>query len=674
MNEPEPSQCVSAEDELRVSELRYRRLFETAQDGILLLDGATGSITDANPFLLKMLGYAIDDLRGKKLWDIGPFKDIEESRKAFSVLQEDDYIRYEDLPLQSKDGPRVDVEFVSNAYLVDGKRVIQCNIRDITVRKRTENALRSASLQLQRVLARCPTVVYSFTVEGLRIGSLTYASGNIGQLLGKDPPEACQFQWWLDHIHPEDAPRILAEQDRLFKHGSATQDYRFHNQDESYRWIRDEQRLVCDAQNEPVEVVGSWTDITERKGLEYKLIEALKMEAIGRLAGGVAHDFNNLLTVIIGYSQLVQQSDLLPKEMRELLDQILGAAHRAEGLTRQLLAFSRKKVLQPRTADLNEVVAGISTMLQRIIGEDIALSVECSNGQSLVEAGEGSIEQVLLNLAVNARDAMPKGGRLSIDTGRINSDQAGVQGQLLASKGDFVWLRVGDTGCGMTSVTQAQIFEPFFTTKDVGKGTGMGLSTVYGIVQQHRGWIEVASQPGAGSVFTIYLPAATEGSTVARPNDPVAAKLQSGDETILLVEDEPALRAMARKILQRLGYRVYEAGDGIAALSVWAEHRAEIDLLLTDMVMPEGMTGSDLALKLQAEDPELHVVLTSGYNSTDPGSVQLNEGALFMRKPYTLETLSQMIRTCLDSRVAKSVWNEKAESSSSLENTNPPAS
>jgi PAS domain S-box-containing protein len=518
VNSLEANPYGTADEALRISELRYRRLFETAQDGILLLDGATGSITDANPFLLKMLGYSLEDVLGKKLWEIGSFKDIEESRKAFRILQADDYIRYEDLPLQNKNGKRVAVEFVSNAYMVDGNRVIQCNIRNIT----------------------------------------------------------------------------------------------------------------------------------ERKDLEDQLRQAIKMEAIGRLAGGVAHDFNNMLTVIMGCSQLAQQSDRLSADTRELLDQVMAAAHRAEKLTRQLLTFSRKKILQLRIADLNEVVASFIKMLQRVIGEDVALEVEYSNDKALVEVGEGLIEQVLMNLAVNARDAMPNGGRLSIKTGRTNVDQVGVQGQLQESKRDFIWLRVSDTGFGMTSLIQAHIFEPFFTTKDVGKGTGMGLSTVYGIVRQHRGWIEVASQVGTGSVFTIYLPAAIDASAVVQTFDPGASQLQTGDETILLVEDEPSLRAMARKLLEHLGYHVYEASDGVAALSVWKEHRAEIDLLLTDMVMPNGMTGSDLAQKLQAEDPELHVVLTSGYNSAEPSSVKLSKSSLFIRKPYTLDAISQTIRKCLD--------------------------
>jgi two-component system, cell cycle sensor histidine kinase and response regulator CckA len=641
---------LSAEEALRVSEARYRRLFETAQDGILLLDGETGAITDANPFLLSLLGYPLEELLGKKLWEIGPFKDIEDSKKAFSVLQHDDYIRYEDLPLQSKSGHKVDVEFVSNAYPVDGLRVIQCNVRDITMRKRAEAALLSTSLQLQRALVRSPTMFYSLKVAGTRIGALEFMSENILQLLGYEVSESYKYHWWLDRIHPEDSARVIAGKDRLLETGSSNNDYRFRHSNGSYRWLRDEQRLVRDAQGEPLEILGTLTEITERKDLEDQLRQAMKMEAIGRLAGGVAHDFNNLLSVIIGYSQMLLQKDSCADDVREPSEQILSAAKRASALTRQLLSFSRKQVLRLRTTDLNLVVAGISKMLQRIIGEDISLAFESLPEMLLVDADEGLLEQVLMNLAINARDAMPKGGKLSIDTGRTTIDRAGFKGQLHECSGDYVWIRVRDSGCGMTPVTQARIFEPFFTTKDVGKGTGLGLATVYGIVRQHRGWIEVVSQVESGTVFTIFLPAAASLRPMVVTPGPTAGNLLSGTETILLVEDEPALQLMTTKVLEGLGYRVLTADNGRAALSVWAQHRSEIDLLFTDMVMPGGLTGSDLAAKLQGEDPGLRVVLTSGYNSAQTGSIVLQEGVNFLPKPYNLEMLSQIIRSNLDGR------------------------
>jgi nitrogen-specific signal transduction histidine kinase/CheY-like chemotaxis protein len=394
--------------------------------------------------------------------------------------------------------------------------------------------------------------------------------------------------------------------------------------------------------------VGTLTEITERKNLEDQLRQAMKMEAIGRLAGGVAHDFNNLLSVIIGYSQLLLQKNSHSADVREPSEQILSAAQRAAGLTRQLLSFSRKQVLRLRTTNLNLVVTGIAKMLQRVIGEDISLAVECSGGELLADVDEGLLEQVLMNLAINARDAMPKGGMLSIGTGRINIGHGVAKGSLPDCAGDFAWIRVRDNGCGMTPVIQARIFEPFFTTKDVGKGTGLGLATVYGIVQQHGGWIEVASQPGGGTLFTIFLPLAVTSRPEEAPPAPAASNLKSGSETILLVEDEMALQAMATKILEHLGYRIFVASDGRAALDVWAKHRAEIDLLLTDIVMPGGLTGSDLATKLLGEDPGLRVVLTSGYNTALMESIVLREGVNFLPKPYTLETLSQIVRASLD--------------------------
>jgi two-component system, cell cycle sensor histidine kinase and response regulator CckA len=632
---------------LRTSEVRYRRLFETAQDGILILDGATGAITDANPFLLSMLGYELRELLGHKLWEIGPFRDIENSQRAFGILQHDDYIRYENLPLQSKEGKKMEVEFVSNAYPVDGLRVIQCNIRDISERKKAERAFQAANLQLQRVLSQGPVIIYSLKAGAGEKGPFRYISDNIGQMLGYEALEAYRAGWWLENIHPEDAPQAIAERGALLVNGYANCDYRFRQKENGYRWIRDEQRLTRDSQDEPCEIVGTWTDITERKSLEDQLRQATKMEAIGRLAGGVAHDFNNLLSVIIGYSQMIRLSDSLSPEVREQSEQIYLAAERAVSLTRQLLSFGRKQHLCMRTADLNLVVTGISKMLARVLGEDITLKVECSAELLLVDADENLLEQILTNLSVNARDAMSEGGRLSITTGRINIDPTSAEGRVNARAGDFVWMRVRDDGIGMTQDTRAHIFEPFFTTKDVGRGTGLGLPTVYGIVQQHSGWIEVESELGVGSSFTVFFPAALS-LRATLPLEKSGKFLASGNETILLVEDELSLQKMTSRVLKNLGYRVIAANDARSALLKWAQHPGEIDLLLTDIVMPGGMAGTDLAVRLRDEDPSLPIVLTSGYSTVQPEHFALKDAVRFMPKPYTLETLSRFVRDSID--------------------------
>jgi two-component system cell cycle sensor histidine kinase/response regulator CckA len=342
------------------------------------------------------------------------------------------------------------------------------------------------------------------------------------------------------------------------------------------------------------------------------------------------------------------QQKTLPADASEQSEQIYLAAQRAASLTRQLLTFSRKQLLRLRTADLNLVVTSISKMLTRVIGEDVVLKVECSSELLLVEADENLLEQVLTNLAVNARDAMTAGGRLSISTGRVAIGPAGRPGQLNSRPGEYVWMRVRDNGSGMTPDIRARIFEPFFTTKDVGKGTGLGLPTVYSIVRQHLGWIEVESEIGVGTSFTIFFPAAVSLRASATPFETAGRVLPHGDETILLVEDELALQKMTARVLTNLGYRVYAAGNGHAALVKWSEHREEIDLLLTDIVMPGSLAGTDLAEKLRSQDPNLRVVLTSGYNAVPPEATSPKSGVKFLAKPYTLEELSRMIRTSLD--------------------------
>jgi signal transduction histidine kinase/CheY-like chemotaxis protein len=389
-------------------------------------------------------------------------------------------------------------------------------------------------------------------------------------------------------------------------------------------------------------------DVTERLSLEAQLRQSQKMESVGQLAAGVAHDFNNMLTVIQGHAGMLLAKSAAPK-LRDPIQAIFFAAERAAGLTRQLLMFSRKNVMQPKQLDLREIVGNISKMLQRLLGETITLEFSPPLEIPLVQADAGMIEQILMNLAVNARDAMPKGGSLLITTSLVEIGAEYVSKHPEARQGSFVCLTVTDTGCGMDEATMSRIFEPFFTTKEVGKGTGLGLATVYGIVKQHEGWIEVASQPTAGTTFIVYFPAITAPVASKAPNAAAETTVPRGTETILVVEDEPVLRDMAHVILEDCGYRILEARSGVEALQIWKLHGGSIDLLLTDMIMPEGISGMDLAQRLLKMDPSLRVVFASGYSMDDMDTDFVRNGhATFLQKPYTHISLAQTVRACLD--------------------------
>ena len=390
-------------------------------------------------------------------------------------------------------------------------------------------------------------------------------------------------------------------------------------------------------------------DITDRLSLEAQLRQSQKMESVGQLAAGVAHDFNNMLTIIQGHAGMLLAKSAQKPDLLDSAQAIYFAAERAANLTRQLLMFSRKNVIQSKPVDLREVVSHTTKLLQRLLGETITLEFKPPAEIPLVLADVGMVEQVLMNLAVNARDAMPKGGRLQISTTLVQIERGYVRTHPEARPGAFVCLRVTDTGCGMDPKTMARIFEPFFTTKEVGKGTGLGLATVYGIVKQHEGWIEVVSEVNKGTTFSVFFPASTrtvEAKTLETAPD---AQTPGGKETILIVEDEPVLRDMAHLILQECGYKILEAKSGREALSVWDHHREAIDLVLTDMVMPEGVSGMDLAQRLLAAKPELKVVFASGYSmdELDPSFVKKGR-ATFLQKPYTHVTLAKAVRECLD--------------------------
>jgi two-component system, cell cycle sensor histidine kinase and response regulator CckA len=388
-------------------------------------------------------------------------------------------------------------------------------------------------------------------------------------------------------------------------------------------------------------------DVSERKQLEEQLRQAQKMEAIGRLAGGIAHDFNNLLTAIKGHTELLLADEPQGSAARDDLDEIRRSSERAAELTRQLLAFSRRQVLQPRPLNLNHVVRGMEGMLRRLLGDDVVLRTQLAPALGTVRADRGQLEQVLMNLAVNARDAMPDGGTLSLDTADATLDREYASRHPAITPGEYVALIVTDSGCGMDAETRARIFEPFFTTKEPGKGTGLGLSTVYGIVNQSGGHIWVYSEPGRGSTFKIYLPRVAD-VVAAEPVPAVQPASGEGRETVLVVEDEPAIRALVRKVLQRKGYTVLEAGNGREALRIAELYEDPIHLLFTDVVMP-GMSGRALAERLLTSRPRIAVLYTSGYTEdTIVHQGVLDEGIEFLEKPFTPDALARRVREILD--------------------------
>jgi PAS domain S-box-containing protein len=636
------AELIAVEQTLRASEILYRRLFETAKDGIFLLDAETGHITEANPYLVDLLGYSHDELVGKKLWEIGPFKDIEASRSAFQELQQREYIHYEDLPLKAKDGQRVEVEFVSNVYTVGEKKVIQCNIREISQRKRAEEKLRESEERYRELFENANDIVYTHDLAG----DLTSVNRMGEQISGYTRDEILKMNI-TQIVAPEHLDRVRQMvADATSWVGATTCELEIVTRDHERVMLEVSSRLVWQ-KRKPVAVQGIARDVTGRKTLEDQLRQAQKIEAIGKLAGGVAHDFNNILTAIIGHADLMLKEPGQGSE-RTLsgVQAIKNAAERAAGLTQQLLAFSRKQVLRPVILNLNAMISESMKMLRPVITEHIQLALVLDPALGSMKADPGQIEQVIVNLVVNARDAMPQGGKLTIETARVNLDDAYARQHASVRPGHYVMLAVSDTGSGMNADAQAHIFEPFFTTKGRGKGTGLGLSTVYGIVKQSGGSIWVSSERGEGTAFKIYFPC------VDQPAEEVATRAQltespGGSETILVVEDEEMVRRLVCQILTSKGYRVLEAANGEEGLLVCKRQPFPIHIMVTDVVMPE-MNGRDLANRVAAIRPAMKVLFMSGYS--EDAVVRdgvLDPGLNFIQKPFAPEALAWKVREVL---------------------------
>jgi two-component system cell cycle sensor histidine kinase/response regulator CckA len=546
----------------------------------------------------------------------------------------------------SRDGRVIPVSQVIIARaLPDGRTQLSTIARDITERRRAADALRTSDERMRFALEAARMGVWELDLSTHRVPwSETAASENDDP--GRDDGSEEAF-FAATHVDDRDAVRQAIKQAIAERQDLAIV-FRTVRSHGSTRWIECRGRVSGDAADAtPARIVGVSTDVTERKLLEAQLRQGQKMEAIGQLAGGVAHDFNNLLTAILGYAKFAADGLAQDDQRRRDVEEVIKAAQRAASLTGQLLAFSRKQVLRATPVDLNQLVTGVSEMLRRLIGEHITLDVVSAPDLALVLADAGQLEQVVINLAVNARDAMGQGGRLTLETANVQLDNtAGLPDQTVVP-GWYVMLAVVDTGIGMDAQTKRHLFEPFFTTKERGKGTGLGLATVYGIVKQSEGYIWAESEPGHGSVFRVYLPRAGRhvelDTRAVEPDSPF-----KGSETVLLVEDEAGVRYLARRILEDNGYRVLDAASGQDAELIFAQHRGSIDLLVTDVLMP-GLSGPDLFLRLAVDDPGLKVVYISGY-ATEAMARQfgLDRSRPFLQKPFTASQLASTVRSVLD--------------------------
>jgi PAS domain S-box-containing protein len=628
---------------LRKSEEKYRTLVENSLQGLSIVQN--GRYVFCNQAFAEMSGYSVEELLSFSPEEMEAMVHVDDR----NLIEERHFGRMAGNPVPSlyerrrikKDGTEQWLEIYSGIIEYNGKTAIQSTFIDITERKKTAENLQRALDWQKAIFEGSQDAILISDIDSKFVDVNTAACKLTGyskeELLKMRPP---------DLQANADFPRLEALHNRIL----AGEDL------EGETKIRTKDGREIDVEFGHLRVMISGVpyvhtiarDITNRKRLEAQFLQAQKMEAVGALAGGVAHDFNNLLTVIRGYTEMLLET-LAPDDPKYRdLALIQKAGQQAASLIAQLLAFSRKQVLQPEVLELNEAVAEMSTMLRRLIGEDVNLVVDTQPGAGQVYADPGQLQQIVMNLAVNARDAMPQGGKLTIKTANVDFDMHYVREHPMVKPGPYVMLAISDNGLGMDAATQARIFEPFFTTKETGKGTGLGLSTVYGIVKQSNGFIWVYSEPGKGTTFKIYFPRVEDKPTKVMTEN----KSESGSrgfETVLVVEDEGSVRALASRILRERGYSVLEASGSKEAVDVAREYAKEIHLVLTDVIMPD-MSGRELVSWLEAVRPGIKALYISGY--TDDAIVHhgmLDSNVAFLQKPFTVEGLSRKVREVIDS-------------------------
>jgi two-component system, cell cycle sensor histidine kinase and response regulator CckA len=635
---------------LHSEEERFRRFFNAGLDA-LMITAPDGSILAANAAACAMFRRTEEEIKRVGRDGLVDTSDprlnaaLEQRSAAGSFHGELSFIR--------ADGERFPGEVSTVLYdNPDGRTLSSMTIRDLSERKLSEPAVRESEKRFRDVFENSPIGIALVESQS---GKFIQVNKALCRIVGYTSDEMLTMNFQAI-TYPEDRSSIDLQRLVGGEIGSYSKEKRYLKKDGTVVWASITVSPFQVGGNTPVVHLAMVQDITEQKTAEQErdrlhaqLIQSQKMESVGRLAGGVAHDFNNILTAMMMQLSLLQQNSTADRGTLELLRELENGANRAAGLTGQLLMFSRRSILSMKSINLNEVVEGLLKLLRRVIGEHIGIEFRPQTALPYVKADSGLLQQVLMNLCVNARDAMPSGGRLTITTRLVRIDPGQTGSRPEARPGLFVCLCVADTGTGMEEGALNHIFEPFYTTRDVGKGRGLGLASVDGIVAQHKGWVEVESRVGEGSTFRVFLPT----SSPAHSDQPVASRseVSGGHEIILLVEDDAMVRRMVSLSLRSVGYRVLEAGSGREALELWGKNGADVDLLFTDMVMPEGTTGLELADTLKAKKPGLKVIVSSGYSSEMVSqSLPPDSGIVFLAKPYLMSTLCAAVRQCIEGR------------------------
>lgn len=643
------SERKKSEETLRESEERYRIVAESASDVIITIN-ENSSISFANSAAEKVLGYKPEELIGKQLGIIIPERHHAAHKDGMRRYMQTGERRIPwngiEISALRRDGREIQIEISFGEYHENNTRLFTGIIRDITERKQTEKALREAEDKYRTLVESSPAIVY--LTEPHPPFSPIYVSPNVTRFGYSTEEWLNRPDMWVSLIHQDDRARVLrATKDAMERAIETDLEYRIVARDDTISWLHDKGRFVFDEHGNKTGWQGIMLDITRTKELEEQLRQSQKLESVGLLAGGIAHDFNNMLTAINGYSDLTLRRLKPDNPLRHNIEEIKKAGQRSADLTHQLLAFSRRQILQPLVLDLNEVIGETIKMLQRLIGEDIQLTTILNPKVGRVKVDPGQFSQIIMNLTVNARDAMPQGGKLTIATSNVFLEPDYTRRHTGVLPGAYVLLTFSDSGTGMSAETKEHIFEPFFTTKAIGQGTGLGLATVYGIVRQSGGNIEVDSEQGLGTTFKVYLPRVAEQPGAEKIKE-TSAELPKGTETILLVEDEEMVRNLTRQILEECGYTIIEARDGLEALKICETEEYKFDLLVTDVIMPQ-MGGRQLAEIFKSKLPEMRILFTSGY--TDDAVVRrgvIETNTNFIQKPYSPIGLANKIREILN--------------------------